>query len=466
MKDRSMPYRVMKVIVGLALGIFFRSIQARHAKNIPDDGPVVFVANHPTSIMDALVLGAVIPRQVNYIAHSGLFKHRPFRWFLRRCGVIPVHRREDKPAEVDKNVQTFQACYEVLEQGGVIGIFPEGTSHMDRQVRRLKTGAARIALETEARNAFRLGVKIIPVGLHFFSRSHFRSNVLVNVGEPITLEGYAQPYRQDPYQTVRDLTAHMQRRLEDLTVNVRNLELAQFIRDVESIYHDELKSRDPQGLPPAKALVEDFIISQKIAECVEYYQEKEPWRVAAMQETIDRYKRKLRRLHLRDSLLKENVQSLSVLRTSLRTAGLAALGFPLAAYGMVNNYIPYKIAGLCARHFVYERTKILSALLIGGGLAFLFFYALQTIAVGYYFGLLWAGLYGLSLPFSGFFALGWLQRLRENREKISLAFFLFRSKHLVIKMKRERRKLIEKLNAVKEEYLAEMTTRVARERAH
>jgi 1-acyl-sn-glycerol-3-phosphate acyltransferase len=447
-------YRLVRGVMRIALGVFFQKIEVRHPENVPQASPVVFVANHPNSIMDALVLGVVTTRKINYIAHAGLFKNRFMNWFLRSCGVIPVHRRQDDPDKMGQNVEAFAACYEVLERGETIGIFPEGTSDMARRVHKLKTGAARITLETAARNNYELDLQVIPIGLHFFSRSHFRSRVLVNFGRPIDLKGFYEEYQRDPVSAVRELTAEIQRHLERLTVNVRSDELDAFVRDVERIYADELRSYDSTLRKSPEASVAEFVISQKIAECVQFYQEHAPERLEKMQDWIRAYNRKLKRLHLRDAMLREKTTTGTLWRQSLKVLGIGLLGFPLAAYGAVNNYIPYRIAEAMGRHFLYERTKILSALLIGGGLAFLFFYTVQTTAAVLLFGPLVGIAYLVSLPTSGFFTLAFTKQMREHQQKVSFSFFLFTNKHLIRKMRLERRRLIDALNQVRDDYLA------------
>jgi hypothetical protein len=94
----------------------------------------------------------------------------------------------------------------------------------------------------------------------------------------------------------------------------------------------------------------------------------------------------------------------------------------------------------------------LTALLIGGGLAFIFFYALQIGLVAYFFGPGWATLYGVSLPVSGFFALAYLKRVREYQQRVSFSLVAFTNKPLIAKMRRERRKLIRAMDQVRKEY--------------
>ncbi len=448
--EKSLIYSFIRALGRIVMAIFFKKIELRHGENIPDEGPVVFVANHPNSIMDALVIGAAIQRKVNYIGHSGLFRHPLAQKFLASCGVIPIVRKTDHPDKMQDNTQSFEACYKALENGQTIGIFPEGTSDMLRQVKKVKTGAARIVLETESRNHYKLGLKVIPIGLHFFSRSRFRSRVLLNIGEPIELRRFFERNATDHTAAVRELTDEIQSHLEKLTVNIENLEWDDLVRDVEHIYRDELLSQDD----PNKRSVEEFIITQRIADCVEYYFKREPDRVRAMGDRITAYKRKLARLHLRDAMLQENVVFSKILIRSARKFVLALLGLPLAVYGIFHNFIPHAVAVHFAKKYLHERTKILTALLFAGGLAFLIVYFALVGLVWYLTAWYWAVLYGLSLPLSGLFALAYVHDLRDEQEMISFSFVLFTNRRLINRMRRERRMLIGEMDAVKNEYLA------------
>src|SRR5690606_3490658 len=90
-------YRVMRVILGLALGFYFRRIERFHPERIPLRGPVLFTSNHPNSLTDSFVIGAAVPRKVNFVATVQLFRLAPVKWFLTRCGVIPINRAKDNP---------------------------------------------------------------------------------------------------------------------------------------------------------------------------------------------------------------------------------------------------------------------------------------------------------------------------------------------------------------------------------
>lgn len=448
-----MLYTFFQNIIKAALSVFFQKIEIRHAENVPKQGPVLFVANHPDSQMDAFIMSSAIKRRVHYIAHAGLFAGRMQAWLLRNCGVIAVHQQRDKSDKVDINIEAFRECYAVLERGEIIGIFPEGQSDMPRRIKKIKTGAARIALESERRNNYKLGISLIPIGLYFFSRSRFRSRVLMNVGRPIDLQPYFTLNEEDNFEAVSQLTAQIQNRLENLTVNVKHTELDPLVKDIESIYRDELMTQTLADHKSSKKIVAEFVITQKIADCVAYYHEHDPQKVRDMEEKIAAYKRKLKRLNLKDVMVREKTSIKKLFKTELKGIAKAVIGFPLAAYGILNNFFPFRITEFIARKFIDDRTKILMALFVGGGITFILFYSAQVFLVWYLEGYLWAALYFFSLPLSGFYALSYIKGLRRIQERISFSFFLFTNRHLMGKMRRTRNVLISEMNTCKNEYL-------------
>ncbi|MFQ5640076.1 MAG: lysophospholipid acyltransferase family protein [bacterium] len=447
-------YRIVSIAFRFWVKVFFKKIDVRHGHNIPAAGPVVFVANHPNSIMDGFVIRGLFKRKVNFIAHIGLFQQPFMGWVMRRTGNIPVYRRSDFPEKMDQNVKMFSECTATLEKGETIFIFPEGVSDILRKVKKIKTGAARIILEAEEKNNFELGVQVVPIGLHFYSRSRFHSRVLVNVGAPLQLGPFFEKYRAESFEAVRLLTDEIQKRLEELTVNVENEELDALTRDIESIYRDDLKSVfKGDGKSKSKSYREEFFISKTVADCVQHLYEENPERLTQLQQDIRSYKRKLKHLKLHDSMLKDTASQRDIWMQIIRTYLTAMLGFLPALYGIVNHYIPYRIANYFARHFAYERTKILTALFIGGGLAFNIFYLIQTAAVSALWGFRWGLVYFITLPLFGFYALSFVENIREQKENISFSIYLLTNKHVLNRMRRQRRLLIQLLDSIRDDYL-------------
>src|SRR5262249_53012575 len=141
-----------------------------------------------------------------------LFRNRLIGRFLAACGAIPVYRKQDDPDKMDRNADTFAACTRTLGEGGLIGIYPEGTTHTEARVLRIRTGAARLALEWEAGRLAepREPLALIPVGLTFDARKSFGSRVRVAFGEPIAVTPYLAAYREDVVKAVDALTTAIQ----------------------------------------------------------------------------------------------------------------------------------------------------------------------------------------------------------------------------------------------------------------
>src|SRR2546425_600743 len=231
-------YRLVRATARFWLWFFFKSVDVRHPERVPDAGPVLLCINHPNNFIDSLLVGAAVRRKVHYLATAGLFRRRLVASFLRACGAIPVYRRQDDPrtcrrpptvgagladpATTEKNADTFAACADALAEGRVIAIYPEGTTHAEARVQRIKTGAARIALAYEAERPGEL--RLVPVGLTFDARKSFRGRVLVSFGPPVPVAPYRDAYRQDPVKAVEALTTAIQWAMEAEVVHVARID--------------------------------------------------------------------------------------------------------------------------------------------------------------------------------------------------------------------------------------------------
>jgi glycerol-3-phosphate O-acyltransferase/dihydroxyacetone phosphate acyltransferase len=192
----------MRRLARLLMRIFFRRIEVVNGSTLPDDRPVIVVANHVNGLVDGLVLMAGLRRYPRFLGKSTLFKILPLAPFLRLAGVVPVHRASD--GGTGGNDETFRTCRELLGHRGILGIFPEGISHDEARLQPLRTGAARIALEAAAEQA--PDVVVVPVGLSYDEKARFRSRAVVRIGDPIEVGTWSGDDGGDPAAAVRSLT--------------------------------------------------------------------------------------------------------------------------------------------------------------------------------------------------------------------------------------------------------------------
>jgi len=451
-------YNFIKLILRIATNIFFEEIEIHNIKNVPTEGPILIAANHPSSIMDALVLGVKTPRKIHYIGHSGLFSNPISKKFLYAMGIIPVYRRFDNPDNMNKNDDMFRAAYTILEEGKCIGIFPEGTSQTVRKVLKLKTGTARIALGAEKQNDFNLGVTIIPLGLYFTARHRFRSNVLLNFGKPIIVSEFKKDYLADEYEGVHLLTDKISLELGNLTINIQREELNDFVIDLEKIYRTPLKDtlEEDEIIISGDEVFKDMFLTKHLADAVSYYMENDPVKAKELLHDVKYYRMKIDRLNLHDSLLQTDIKKSKVTKRSWKIAMWSVIGFPLWIAGIITNYPPYRFADIVGKKIGYDQTKTSSALMIGGGIGFLVYYFLETLLIWNFFSPMIGILFLISLPFLGFGALAYRKKVKYRWRIWRFSLTLLTNRHIVKKLKIERNSIIRRLDEFKDDYLKVM----------
>ena len=197
-----MTQRLIIWLIRVITNTFFRSIDIANIDNVPQDGPVIFAGNHPNALMDGWLLTAKCGRwPLHFMANAKLWNYPMLAPALNASGAIPVYSREEADGEVD-NENAFARLYDVIESGHCMGIFPEGISHVESQLNKLKTGAARVALAVAARG--KVQIKIVPCGLNYIHRHRFRSQVLIEFGEPIVIDDeWIRSYRMNEKKNTR-----------------------------------------------------------------------------------------------------------------------------------------------------------------------------------------------------------------------------------------------------------------------
>jgi len=203
---------VLALLTRLTLRVFFRGIEVVGLARVPRGVPLLVVANHVNSLVDPLLILAFLGLRLRILAKSTLWRHPVMAPLLVVAGAVPVYRRQDG-TDMRRNFDTFRRCRAVLAGGGAVLLFPEGTSHNQPYRLPLKTGAARIALETEACHG-PLGLRIIPVGLRYEAKGEFRSRVLIQVGDPIDPAPERERYARHGRVSVQALTERIARALD------------------------------------------------------------------------------------------------------------------------------------------------------------------------------------------------------------------------------------------------------------
>lgn len=163
-----MAYRLVQLLFRL-LFLLLRRWKVYGAENMPAAGGVVIVSNH-ASYWDPIAVGCAFDRKVHYMAKSELFQIPLLGLVIRSLGAFPVRRdRSDRSA--------IRAAVSYLQEGKVVGVFPEGTRSKTGELLKPHLGAAMIAQKA--------GVPILPVALS--GTRGVWGKVAVRVGTPLAV---------------------------------------------------------------------------------------------------------------------------------------------------------------------------------------------------------------------------------------------------------------------------------------
>src|SRR5688572_33432297 len=214
--------RVIVALVKIAVRIYFQRIEVTGLERVPLDKPVIFVLNHPNALVDPVFLLCLIPRRVSFLAKAPLF-HMPFVGYLvKAMGSLPVYRQQDEGSDTPKNQETFIGARRLLASGATIGICPEGVSHDAPGLKPIKTGAARISLAAVSTGEVS-DLKIVPAGLYYTSKTHFRSSALLYFGDPINVEPVKlDPDGNPPRDAVRQLSNKIEKALREVILDAQH----------------------------------------------------------------------------------------------------------------------------------------------------------------------------------------------------------------------------------------------------
>ena len=126
------------------------SLSVEGAEHLPAGGPFILAANHH-NYLDGVVLAVTVPQKIAFLVMPSVYRATPLHPpFYRHVGSIPINLERPDPGAIKRTLR-------VLEDGGVIGIFPEGPFSLEGRLVQGQPGVALIAL--------RAGVPVVPVGL-------------------------------------------------------------------------------------------------------------------------------------------------------------------------------------------------------------------------------------------------------------------------------------------------------------
>jgi 1-acyl-sn-glycerol-3-phosphate acyltransferase len=235
-------YITLQYLSRLALWVYFRNIKVICRAPVPAEGPLLIAANHSNMVLDPIVLIATFPhsRPCHFWALARFFRIPIAGHILKAAGVLPVDTK------THSNAKLFEHTVQSLDRGAVVALFPEGnklflderrslyrlffffffyagTSYTAPNHLPFKDGISWASFEYLSQLADKQQekqVKIIPVGITYSTKNRWRSEVVVEYGEPIirTLDDLEE-FQKEPKVVVKKLTDEIAKGVESSTIN-------------------------------------------------------------------------------------------------------------------------------------------------------------------------------------------------------------------------------------------------------
>ncbi|KAG2127522.1 hypothetical protein DEU56DRAFT_958736 [Suillus clintonianus] len=248
MSDSKVLHLVIRRLADWSLWSFFTEVRVIGGERVPLDGPIIVTATHHNMMIDPAILSSSFPhrRVLHYWSKASLFANPVLSWVLRSSGNIPVDRKSK-----DRQV-LFRGTIEALARGDAVALFPEGTSYTEPRIMQVKDGAAWAALEYTkwaAENGVKgPGVQIIPAAIVYTNKSKYRSSVIMNFGEPVSMDEFKEQFFSGlegaPRAAAKRLTRAIERELVEATINAPDWDTLYSARMARDLLWEDERSID------------------------------------------------------------------------------------------------------------------------------------------------------------------------------------------------------------------------------
>lgn len=427
-----MIYTILRSIVGFSLKLYYKELKVNNRKNIPEEGPLLLISNHPNTLVDAFIVGHVCQRPIYFLAKATFFNSSWKRKLLSYFNIIPINRESDQKIEGVDNSQTFKFCYEALNQNKVIAIFPEGTSYLEHHLRTLKTGAARIALEATKINSN--PVQVVPIGLSYMEGYKFRSTVNVEIGKPITFEEELEIYSTNSIKAAKQLTQKFQQEMSQLIISFENKEQEHLAKDLFQLFDSPYLKNENKGVSREIKLLKT--LQKNLSNLATH----EPEKMDQIKAEVHFLKEHLSQLALYPAFLDRKIKMKMFLRQIVSSFIFIILGFPVFIFGFIHNFLVYKLVDILIPKLTkdieyYAPLSILLSLLL-----YPINYLFWCILLLKIYNVCTIGLlvYVLILPITGLFAHGFWNYIKHINFKTIFVRTLFYKKEKIEEIKKHR----------------------------
>jgi len=206
-------YLFVKYYMRIGFAFYFKKIKVSGVENIPKNKAILFVANHQNALVDPLLIGALTPRELNFLTRSDVFSTPLIKALLSSVNMLPIYRMKDGLNSLAKNEEVFQKCYTILHNKGTVLIFPEGNHNIKRRLRILSKGFTRIVHGALDQNPEQ-EIYVLPIGINYTNAKKYGSSLHLIYGKPIKVEqqsasGQTSDLKNEVSESLKKLISHI-----------------------------------------------------------------------------------------------------------------------------------------------------------------------------------------------------------------------------------------------------------------
>ncbi len=435
-----MLYRFLKILIGFGIRLYYKKIHINHLDNLKHNGPRILIANHPNTLMDAWILGQICKEPIHFMTKGTFFNSKIKAKFLKSLGLIPINRATEAKTKGVDNKSSFESCYQLLEEGKTLVIFPEGNSFPERILRPLKTGTARIALEAERRNKGKLNLKIIPIGLIYLQAEKFRSSVVANIGEAVPHLHYLEKFEEDNGKASKKLTADFKEAIESLLIGSHAVEYESLTDGIVEVLSSRYIKSELKGLEKEVVLYKD--IYERINEILV----ASPSKINRIEYLYNKINLQLHQLEIKPDFLDRRYRPIMFYRQMVQSTILLFLGMPFFIFGFLHSILPFQLTDFLVPRIVKE-IEYYAPVAVLLGLVFYPITYLGFLSLTDYFLHLsfWLKIiYFIAMPLLGMFAYYYYYYVKHLALKAHFIYMMNNEQEKVKSLKRDR-ELLKKL---------------------
>lgn len=210
-------------VIRIAAYFFYPEKELIGLKRLNTNKPLLVCANHGNAFIDAMLIMAFSRRKYHVLVRADVFNAKWANWLLQKWQLIPVYRMRDGIGQLDKNKEIFEKCIKIFENNGALIVFPEANCYLEKKLRKLHKGSARLAFQAEESANFKLGLSVVGVGVNYERMRFFGGKIWLSVGTPFTIAHLKNMYKVDKNEALVSVTKQIE---SDIKVNMFELDNA------------------------------------------------------------------------------------------------------------------------------------------------------------------------------------------------------------------------------------------------